>query len=465
MLNFDYAYMMADVVGPKLGVTTAELDQKLEPTRNIHAKLQRARQEGALPFYDLPFQDDLEPLLELAGEISGKFTTFVVLGIGGSALGTSAIARALLPLYDTAGKSSRPRLLVLDNVDPDGIGAALESLDPDTTGFCVISKSGTTVETMSQFLVCREWVKGAVGTTYREHFVLITDPVAGVLRQLANDEGYPSLPVPAGVGGRFSVFTPVGLLPLAVAGIDVQGLLAGAASICPQCTCPELYDNPAYLNGVLQYLSYTKGANINVMMPYSDRLRDVADWYRQLWAESLGKKQDLSGKTVFVGPTPINALGATDQHSQLQLYMEGPYDKNVTFLTVDEQRQVVIPEAADIPELAYLGGQSLSSLLHNEQKATAISLARAGRPNCTIRLQAINPETIGALFYLFEVQTVFAGALFNVDPLDQPGVESGKVITSALMGRPGFEQSRRDVEKWEINAKSRVLTVGQPLIS
>ena len=218
-------------------------------------------------------------------------------------------------------------------------------------------------------------------------------------------------------------------------------------------------ENPAYLNGLLQFLAYGKGAHISVMMPYSDQLSAVADWYCQLWAESLGKKYNLDGKIVHVGPTPVKALGSTDQHSQLQLYMEGPFNKTVTFLTADLSQDAEMHSVNDIPELEYLGGKTFSSLLASEQKATAIALARAGRPNCTIRLSDISAATVGALLFMLEVQTVFAGALFNVNPLDQPGVEAGKKITNAFMGKAGFEPELEEIESWEKHAKSKVLSV------
>ncbi len=463
MLELDYTYMMDDVVGRR-GVSAADLHQATAQVSSIHDRLQVARQSGDLPFYDLPFQDSLDDIIDQADALAERFDDIVVLGIGGSALGTVAIARALLPLHnnllDRARRGDRPRLFVLDNIDPAGINETLDLLTPEKTCFCVISKSGTTVETMSQFLVARRWLEEAVGDTFREHFVLVTDPQAGVLRQLATRQGYASAIVPDGVGGRFSVFSAVGLLPLAAAGVNVRELLAGAAAIYPQLTSGDLFANPAYLNGLLQYLAYGKGAHISVMMPYSDQLAAVADWYCQLWAESLGKRQDLDGKEVFVGPTPVKAVGATDQHSQLQLYMEGPYDKVVTFLSVARYQKTGIPPSAEIPDLEYLGGKDLADLLASEHRATAIALARAGRPNCTIRLDEISPATVGALLFMLEVQTVFAGGLFNVNPLDQPGVEAGKIITSGLMAKSGFEKQRNEVEDWEKLAKSKVLAVG-----
>lgn len=464
MLKLDYTYMMSEVVGSRCGISETEFAEAETHVLEIHEKLQSARKRGELPFYELPYQQGLEALINLADDLADRFDNVVVLGIGGSALGTRAIAKALLPLHHNLlsreQRAGRPRLFVLDNVDPAGINATLDILQPEKTCFCVISKSGTTVETMSQFLIARGWVENAVGHSFRDHFVLITDPEKGVLRKLATEQGYRSAEVPAGVGGRFSVFSAVGLLPLAAAGIDIRELLAGAAAISPQLTCGELFKNPAYLNGLMQYLAYGKGAHISVMMPYSDQLSDVADWYCQMWAESLGKKSDLNGNDVFVGPTPVKALGSTDQHSQLQLYMEGPFDKVVTFLTSEKLESTKIPQATDIPDLAYLEGQCLSRLLASEQRATAIALARSGRPNCTLHLDEINARTVGALLFMLEVQTVFAGALFNVDPLDQPGVESGKIITSAFMGKPGFESECDEIEKWVKQAKSKVLPVG-----
>lgn len=464
MLKLDYTYMMSEVVGSRCGVSEADLVKAEPQVRKIHEQLQASRKKGELPFYELPYQEELQSLIDLADELADRFENVVVLGIGGSALGTRAIANALLPLHynlqDREQRGRRPRLFVLDNVDPAGINATLNILQPENTCFCVISKSGTTVETMSQFLIARGWVENAVGQSYRDHFVLITDPEKGVLRKLAAEQGYRSAEVPDGVGGRFSVFSAVGLLPLAAVGINIRELLAGAASISPQLTRGDLFNNPAYLNGLMQYLAYGKGAHISVMMPYSDQLSCVADWYCQMWAESLGKKNDLHGNDVFVGPTPVKALGSTDQHSQLQLYMEGPFDKVVTFIASEKLESTKIPQATDIPDLTYLQGQCLSKLLASEQRATAIALARAGRPNCTIHLEEINANSIGALFFMLEVQTVFAGALFNVDPLDQPGVESGKIITSAFMGKAGFEAECEEIDKWVKCAESKVLPVG-----
>ncbi|TYP00096.1 glucose-6-phosphate isomerase [Geothermobacter ehrlichii] len=462
-IRFDYTCMMADVVGERCGIDPSELAALEERAAAIHRDLMARKEGGELPFYDLPFQDQVAgEVRRLADEVAERFDHLVVLGIGGSALGTQALFRALAPLYHNhlsrEQRRGRPTLHVLDNVDPCGFGEALDLLAPDKTLFCVISKSGSTVETSGQFLVARQWLARAVGERWKEHVVVITDPEKGGLRAMANEQGIRSLSIPPGVGGRFSVLTPVGLFPLAVAGVDIEALLAGAAQMSARVTRPGLMDNPAYLNAALQYLAYQKGMRISVMMPYSDRLRDVADWFRQIWAESLGKKTALDGREVHVGPTPVKALGTTDQHSQVQLYIEGPFDKVITFLVVEDYgRDLRFERCVEAPHLDFLHGKSMAELIRAEQQATAVALVRAGRPNCSFILDRISAENLGGLLYLFEVQTLFAGGLFAIDPLDQPGVEAGKEYTYGLMERPGFAERKEEVEAWLSGVNRRQL--------
>ncbi|MFO7983624.1 MAG: glucose-6-phosphate isomerase [Desulfuromonadales bacterium] len=461
-IQIDFTNMMADVVGEH-GISEADLEGLREKTGEIHRDLMERRERGLASFYDLPFdKDQVEKVRTFADEAKGRYENVVVLGIGGSALGTIALSRALLPLYhnhtDSGQSGGHPRLFVVDNVDPSGFGETLDYLDPGKTLVIVISKSGSTVETMCQFMISRDWMEEAVGDSYRDHFVLITDPSSGALRKLAEDEGYASFDIPEKVGGRFSVFTPVGLLPLALAGVDVEAVLEGAAAMESRVTLPGLMENPAYLNAALNYLAYRKGLKIGVLMPYSDRLYDFADWYRQIWAESLGKKFSRGGDVVHTGPTPIKALGTTDQHSQVQLYMEGPFDKLVTFISVEDYgRDLKIPKKAPAPGLSYLSGHSMAELIRIEQQATAVALSKNGRPNCTIKLDRVSPGNMGALIYMFEVQTVFAGGLFDVNPLDQPGVEEGKEFTYALMGREGFEEKEKEFSRRAGQHRSRIL--------
>ena len=275
--------------------------------------------------------------------------------------------------------------------------------------------------------------------------------VSGALRQVVYDEGFRALAVPAGVGGRFSVLTAVGLFPAAVAGVKIDELLAGAAWMDERCKEASLWRNPAQLLATLLYLADTRHRrNIVVIMPYSDRLTGLAAWFAQLWAESLGKAQTLDGTPAHTGQTPIAAIGATDQHSQLQLYTEGPPDKVIMLLRVEDHgRELSIPAAyTDLDSLGYLGGTGLGQLLNLEQRATEMALVKQQRPVITLTVPQINAFTLGQLFYLFEAAVVFAGALYRVNPLDQPGVQESKRLTYGQVGRPGFEEKRAEVDAW-----------------
>ncbi|MGA2766434.1 MAG: glucose-6-phosphate isomerase [Spirochaetia bacterium] len=421
------------------------VDSYRDKVRSIHADLVARRKAGALPFYDLSRQD-LGPIEKLAARLSGGYKNVVVLGIGGSALGLLSLNAALrcpFPALEPA-----PRLAVMDNIDPVRIGSYLEALDPRETVLNVITKSGDTAETMSEFLIFRKWFTDSLGAkAARDRIIVTTDRTKGALRKIANDEGYASFEVPDGVGGRFSVLTPVGLLPAALLGIDIRGLLAGAAAMDARLGSAELKENPAYLGAALHHVAWQEGRRISVMFAYSDQLYLMADWYRQLWAESLGKRAATDGRIVSAGPTPIKALGVTDQHSQVQLYKEGPDDKIYTFLAVESfDKTVAIPPAGGLDAIAYLGGHSMNELLAAEELATEIALWKAGRPVTRIVFPRVNAQNVGEYYHLLEVQTVAAGALFGIDPLDQPGVEEGKHFAYGIMGRPGFEAKRREVE-------------------
>jgi glucose-6-phosphate isomerase len=328
------------------------------------------------------------------------------------------------------------------------------------TLFNVISKSGETAETMAQFLFVRDRLLRELGAVdYKRHLVVTTDAKGGALRQIVNDEGFRALPIPAGVGGRFSVLTPVGLFPAAAAGIDVEELLAGAAYMDERAkAATSAGTDPALALAATLFLLATRHAKpIAVMMAYCERLVSTADWFCQLWAESLGKAIALDGRTVEWGQTPVRALGPVDQHSQLQLWLEGPRDKVVVFLRVEDHGATVDLPATyqDLESVAYLGGHSLAELLNAEQRATELALAKRGRPSLTVTLPAVNAFTLGQLLYLLEMATVATGALANVDPFGQPAVEEGKRLAYGLMGRAGFEAQREEVEAWVARKDAR----------
>jgi glucose-6-phosphate isomerase len=459
-IRLDYTNMMSPPIDG--GIADAQWRDVSARFAEAHSAVANEYASGVLGFLDLPddrslHRQTLDYVQRMRGSGDGKsLTDVVVLGIGGSALGPIALRTALRPpqwnLLDDAARGGLPRLHVLDNVDPANISALLGRLDARRSLFVVISKSGGTAETMAQYLVIRAWLNGALGDAgARERLVLVTDPEKGALRKIARAEGIAALDIPTNVGGRFSVLTPVGLLPAALIGIDTGELLAGAADMRTRCASRELGSNIAGTWASLQYLADTAhGRHVQVLMPYSDALRDIAAWYVQLWAESLGKHRTAGDEGV--GPTPLGALGATDQHSQVQLFMEGPGDKTVTFIGVTEgEGDVEIPRLhGDIPELAYLGGHRLGELLDIERRATAGALARRGRPNMTLTIDRVDAFHLGALFMFLELATAYAGRLYGVNAFDQPGVELGKQFTYAMLGRADAGQARQE---WELLPK------------
>jgi glucose-6-phosphate isomerase len=446
-MKLSYGRMMQDGLDGEHGLSRARLEELEQRFREVQAEVQTRRAEGEYGFYSLAEQAaTVKSIASFAEGLGQAHDHVVVLGIGGSALGAKALLNALRPPawneLDDEGREFFPRLTVLDNVDPTTMNAALRRIDPRRVLVNVISKSGGTAETMAQYLVIRKWLEDALGSAAVRHLVFTTDPVKGALREIAQADGIATLDVPPDVGGRFSVLSPVGLLPAALVGIDIAELLDGARQAVENARENDLLKNRAALYGAMLWAAdATQGARIHVLMPYTDRLRESAEWFRQLWAESLGKRENRNGHVVFAGPTPLAAIGATDQHSQVQLFMEGPYDKVITFVTVEDfGEDLAIPARDSLPaELSYLPGHTLGGLLRAEYEASAAALTSAGRMNMTIRLPALNAETLGHLIMFFQIATGYAGVWYGVNPFDQPGVEMGKKLTYAAMGRPGFE--------------------------
>jgi len=447
LVSLDFRNMMAASLGER-GVESRELEGTLSGAfAAAHQDVQARRDAGEIGFFDLPYAiASARAIQDLADSFGQWFENVVVLGIGGSALGTTTLRDSLLgPHWNELDEEARdhyPRLYVLDNVDPRSVAGLLQRLDLRRTLFNVVSKSGSTSETMSQYLVVEGLLRGLLGEEpTRGHFLFTTDPTSGILRKIAEEEGVPALEVPPNVGGRFSVLSAVGLLPAAIVGIDIGEVLKGARDMADRCSTPILSRNPAgILATLLHHADTAKGAPIHVLMPYSDRLRSFASWFQQLWAESLGKARDREGREVNRGPTPLPALGATDQHSLLQLLMEGPKDKVVLFMGAGgAQDPVEIPRIrGEFPALSYLGGHTLSELLDTERRATMEALRQQGRPNLSIDLEDLSAAAMGELFMLFQIATVYAGSLYGVDPLDQPGVELSKRLTYGLLGREGY---------------------------
>ena len=438
-MKIDFNNMLDTAVGEH-GITMAEVEEAAKKVPAVHAAMNAKKDQMA--WRALPYNQDriAKDITEKGQWINDHFENFVVLGIGGSALGSKA-------LFTGTKQRGGCRFYVVDNVDPDGISALFDIIDPAETCFHVITKSGNTVETMSQFMVILGMLKNVIGDDFMTNIVLTTDKETGILKKIADAYNMNPYIVPDGVGGRFSVLCPVGLVSAAVLGLDLQMLFEGAKKADEQCTKADLYENPAYMYALLQTVAMKKGANISVMMPYADGLANMAEWYAQLWAESLGTEVDLDGKVVHAGQTPVRALGVTDQHSQIQLYTEGPFDKVITFVGVENfDTTITIPKPPiDMMDASYLEGQTLNKLIASELKATEYAVTQAGKMNMMITLDYLEPVQLAEFFFFLEMATAAAGEFLGINAFDQPGVEAGKIATFALMGREGYEDKAKEL--------------------
>jgi glucose-6-phosphate isomerase len=433
MIRIDFSNLMQDAVG-RNGLTND--DFKSINIKKITEIIQTSRYPE-LEFLDL-HKADISQIKEL-GKYASKFENFLLLGIGGSALGPRSILEALSPFHNL---KNRPRVFIYDNVDPATLRHILDLIDLKKTVINVITKSGSTAETIASFMIIWKRLQEQ-SLKPEEHIIVTTDPEKGNLRKIVKDYCLMSLPIPQGVGGRYSVLSAVGLLLAEAINVNTDEMLKGAKDIHQKCMNDDLWQNPAYIfSSGLYLMQQLKNKGITVIMPYADRLKPFSEWFCQLWAESLGK----DGK----GLTPYPSVGTTDQHSQLQLWMEGPEDKVVVFLSIEDYgADISIPEVFhDMEGLSYLSGHSLGELIRIEQEASEIALAKNGRPSITIKLPKIDAYHLGQLFHFFEIATAIAGFLYEINPFNQPGVEEGKNLTYGMMGKKGYEAKKEEFIKY-----------------
>lgn len=436
MFKMIYSSIMQNLIGNN-GLTDKDFNNI--DTQKIHDMILN-KKCPELAFLDLPEQDTAA--IKEIGEYARQFDNFILLGIGGSALGPRSIVESLSPLHNFHKK---PRVFIYDNVDPMTLKSILEITDLEKTFINVISKSGSTAETAVSFMILWQKLKD-LGLPPDKHMVITTDPEKGNLRKIVKDYNLKSLPIHPGVVGRYSVLSPVGLLTAEVIGIDSGELLRGAKDIGQRCMGSDMWENPALLiSSALYLLQNLKKRNITVMLPYSDRLKSFSEWFCQQWAESLGKE----GK----GLTPYPSIGTTDQHSQLQSWMEGPENYMVIFISVEDYgTDIEIPHVfEDIEGLSYLSGHTLSELMKIEQEATEIALAKNGKPSISISLPKIDAYYLGQLFHFFSITTSMTGFLYNVNPFNQPGVEEGKDLTYGMMGKKGYELKKDEFISYRKN--------------
>jgi glucose-6-phosphate isomerase len=395
------------------GVSHQHIDRLLKRLMPMQTALRDGKDDDAKPLLAVPARgNDLPELLTLAARIRERFRYLVVAGAGGAGL-SGKILSMMKPSLDG------PTLYFLDNIDPHAIDDCLNAIECEETCFLIVSKSGETVETLSQFYLMLERVKSRLGEKAPgAHFIIITSPGNSPLRQSAEQYGIPVLNHESDIGGRFSALTNVGLLPAAIAGLDIAALRRGAQTVIASLKSDEPCA-PA-IGAALQYAFMEKGRSMSVMLPYCERLAGFSSWYRQCWAESLGK----GGK----GTTPIRALGATDQHSQLQLYLDGPKDKLFHLITLKRAGTGQPIHAPDLPGLDYLQGKTTGDVMEAEQRATLMTLTRHHCPVRHFELPELKEEHMGALLMHFMLEIIFMAKLLDVNPFDQPAVEQGKLL-------------------------------------
>ncbi|SDJ63168.1 glucose-6-phosphate isomerase [Halovenus aranensis] len=426
-MNIDIGNVLIDEAEPGLDADSLEtLDERV---REAHQRIAdgRAREEFGYAALNLPETTDPDAIRQACTEVEDSETILTV-GIGGSALGAATITAAIGD--DETGH------YVLDNVDPARTNSVLAEIDLAETAVHVVSRSGTTAETLANFLVVREaMTDDGVDWTDR---TIVTTGDDGPLRSLAKKHELPALDVPDGVPGRCAALSTVGLVPAAIMGCDIEALLAGGEAGA-ESLAPSLFDCPAYAYGAVAHALDQQGAGVNVMMPYAEGLESFAEWFAQLWAESLGKEGE--------GQTPVRALGATDQHSQLQLYRAGPRDKMVTLVRPENRESLTVPET-EIPDLDYLGNTDLGRVLDAEFDATEASLADAGCPNVRIEIERLDAHGLGRLLYDMQAACILAGELYGVDTFTQPAVEWGKRAARGLLGAGETAEARAVADKY-----------------
>jgi glucose-6-phosphate isomerase len=393
-------------------------------------------------------QGTIAEIKSVARKLREKYENILVLGIGGSALGTKAVLEFMNGPYHYLEQRGCPHIFVLDNIDPAPAAQLERLLDFRKTALVYTSKSGATPETAANFIYFYKKYKEAGGE--ERDIVIICDAQDNGINRITRQMGCYVFHFPPALQGRYSVLSPVGFLPAELAGIDCRGLLEGAAAVQQAVTAAPPQENPLLFLGGSLYAYAQEGRTIHVLFNYSNLLVEFGLWFMQLWAESLGKKKTISGEQARApGATPLSCLGATDQHSLLQLFKDGPADKVYGFVKIERPPHDLKIEGAfsEMEEYAYFEGHTMQEQLHVEQLATELSLFNAGHPCYRITLPEPCAPALGALFYFYEALTVFAARLYGVNPYDQPGVEEGKEQTYAMLGREGFLSRREDYLK------------------
>jgi len=415
MITIEIDNILIEKIGIPNGISISEIEFLDRNLRKFFKDIENNKKKYRF-IYNL---DDLnlEEFKKIGKNIREKFDYFVLIGIGGSSLGTEMLFQSLKGFYHNLNE--KPKFFVLDNIDTDKISEILNSIDLKRTFFYVVSKSGKTIETITNFLLILDKIKSTV-PNWKDHFMIASDNDKNFLGKFAKENEISFIQLDKNLGGRFSVLSAVGLIPAAVLSIDIESLIQGAKIFRDKFFDKKnILSNPSALLGAIYYIfDISKNKNILVLMPYSDRLSAFIDWFRQLWAESLGKKG--------LGQTPVKSIGTLDQHSQLQLYIDGRKDKIITFFNIENRKdKCTLPQ--NLPEeIKFLNGIDTTEILKKELLAVKETFCEKGIPNLTIHIDELNSQNMGKLIMLFEIATAFAGHLYKVNPFDQPAVDETK---------------------------------------
>jgi len=461
ILSLDVGHLISESDGPNF-VTNGEFDSFEKNYGWIFDKFRKSLKDGKSPI-SLSFESRkyLDDMKKVAGELAEKYENVLLIGIGGSTLGFRTILQSIKgPYYNIEGYDRRfPRVFVLDNADPVLARQLDDTIDIGKTALVYVSKSGATPESAANFVYFYNRYKEAGGDL--RDITIICDKRDNGINHIAESIGCNIFYIPEKLPGRYSVLSPVGLFPAELIGESGAELLAGASEVNDSLIDQPLGENAGFILGSCIWELIKKGKLIHTIFNYSNVLSEFGLWFVQLWAESIGKRHDVDGREIFAGSTPLAAIGATDQHSLLQLFKEGPNDKIFGFVTVDEfDHDVTMGDAfPDLGEYAYFSGHKLSEQLKIEQVSTELSLFNADRPCYRIILPEISARTLGGLFYLMEALVVYVANLWNVNPFNQPGVEEGKNMTYSLMGRDKFisERSKHEASLAAYKKKCRYL--------
>ena len=437
-MKFDFSNILSENVENGLSRNELISSEELidEVKNNILGKMNSEYFALKLPGVML---NEITEIETYARYIQSNFENFVVVGMGGSSLGNEMLHFGLKGIYYNL--INKPKMYFLDNIDPESTLTLLNSLDLVKTVFNIITKSGDTTETLQNFLLIVQELKKR-NLDLNEHLVFTTDPKKGFLRKNSEKLNVKTFPIYSLVGGRYSVLSYVGLLSAAVEGIDIRALLQGAHEFQKSISEIKANQNPSFLFSLFQYLLLKKKRiRTTVLFSYSDGLRYLGEWYIQLLAESIGKRYSRTRKEIFSGILPFSARGASDQHSVLQLFIEGPADKLFVFICPEQYRfdnMISSDVPFEVDNLKHLLNKKYSELIINECKATKASLSMSNRTNMSIVLKRIDEFELGKLIYFLELSVISLGELLNVNPIDQPAVELGKRLTYGLMGKENF---------------------------